>query len=527
MRRLALFVLLAAAAPAQNIVKLSDTAEIEFISPSCVRVARGKLAKRSAITTDTVTKRSTETGFEAKFETEELVVQFDSRSGLLSIFVPGGLNLFKETAATIEALDLEIRSSERFYGFGARHQPGLDARGLTLTPTAPFFISSRGYAFWMAATPAPTFDIGKTAPALLRVSGHTGDTFEYFFAFGPSVKEIWEERNRVTGNIEPPGKADLGLISMPRLPRAATALPSSPLTGTDLLCAETNALMHSTLSGQLLPAFDLARYRSAGDDTFRRALRLGVFSPLVYDSAPDPLPGPRAQMIEQARAWRSRLSHFLITYADEARYRGFPVLHSLTMQFPRDPQAGLEDKAFMFGDEFLLAPVCDGAPSRELYVPMGNWTDWNTNRTYQGRRRTTIETPADGLIVLVKNGAIVPLAGVNKGDPVELHYFPKNGGEFFLLEPDVSDYSQAHAGPAAGIWRVEIESKVARRYEWVIHHFDKPAKVNEPDGPAFRETIEGEGPLAPRSWRYDAANRQLRVGIEAPAKSDIIVNVSF
>ena len=44
-----------------------------------------------------------------------------------------------------------------------------------------------------------------------------------------------------------------------------------------------------------------------------------------------------------------------------------------------------------------------------------------------------------------------------------LHYFPKLGGEFFLLEGDIAEYSQVHAAPALDFMRLEIEVEEGSR----------------------------------------------------------------
>src|SRR5258708_7060993 len=118
----------------------------------------------------------------------------------------------------------------------------------------------------------------------------------------------------------------------------------------------------------------------------------------------------------------------------------------------------------------------------------------------------------------------MPLAGVRPKDPMELHYFPKLGGEFFLYEPDAGDYSQAHAVPALDFYRVQMESKIERDYEWVIHHLEKPKQVEQVEGATYQEARRA-GPLAPGQWRYDAATLTVHIGMHAAAFSDIIVNI--
>ena len=40
---------------------------------------------------------------------------------------------------------------------------------------------------------------------------------------------------------------------------------------------------------------------------------------------------------------------------------------------------------YLLGNNILVAPVLDvGATSREIYLPIGQWTDGNTGMTYEG-----------------------------------------------------------------------------------------------------------------------------------------------
>src|SRR5206468_159871 len=87
------------------------------------------------------------------------------------------------------------------------------------------------------------------------------------------------------------------------------------------------------------------------------------------------------------------------------------------------------------------------------------------------------------------------------GNRVELHYMPNLGGEFFQWELQSNAYSQYHAAPANDYLRVEIESKAARTYEWVLHHTKLPATVEEESG-AYRR-VKSRTALRPNTWWYD------------------------
>jgi len=507
------------------------TMEVEFVTPSTFRVRRGLAGPARQPMADSMLRvDASATPAGVQFETDDLILHVTRRDGLLAVRLPSSIALYSETAAMVQdgksLLELPARPGEKFFGLGARPQPVADARGLALKPETPFFVSDRGYALWMG-TPAPfEFDMAKSKAGDVRITGSGLERLEYYFAFGPSLKEIWEERLKVDGPIPAPAPRDLEMILGPRLPRGASPLPAFGLTGQDLLCSDANALVHASLSGILMPAFDLARYKGAEIDVFRRAANLGALAPIFQDSQPLAFEGEKAAVVAQAKAFRKRLNFFLLAYADEARVRGYPIIHPMFHQYPRDLEARDHVDSFLLGDELLVVPVCDGAPRKRVYLPLGIWTNWNTGQEEKGRRVVTVDTPAGGVILFVKNGSILPLGGVSEKYPLQLHYYPKNGGEFFLYEPQAGDYSQAHAGPAAGVYRVEMESKVDRNYEWVVHNMDKPKSVEQVESGPLAGT-QAAGPARPGMWRYDAADRTVHIGIHSPAHSDVIVNLRF
>lgn len=505
------------------------TMEVEFVTPSTFRVRRGLAGPARQPVADSMLRvDASATPAGVQFDTDDLILHVTRSDGLLAVQLPSNIVLYSESAAKVQQgrslLEVTAHPGEKYFGLGARPQPVADARGLALKTETPFFVSDRGYALWMG-TPAPfEFDMAKSKAGVVRIVGSGLERLEYYFAFGPSLKEIWEERLKVEGAIPDPAPRDLEMILGPRLPRGASRLPAFGLTGQDLLCGDVHALVHASLSGVLMPAFDLARYKGPEIDVFRRAAHLGVLAPIFQDSQPLAFEGEKAAVVAEAKAFRKRLNYFLLAYADEARVRGYPIIHPMFHQYPRDLEARDHVDSFLLGDELLVVPVCDGSPRKRIYLPLGIWTNWNTGKEEKGRRVVTVDAPPSGVILFVKNGSILPLGGVSESDPLQLHYYPKSGGEFFLYEPRAVDYSQAHAGPAAGIYRVEMESKVDRNYEWVLHHMDKPKSVEQVESGPFAET-QATGPVRPGKWRYDAADRTVHIGIHAPAHSDVIVNI--
>ena len=106
-----------------------------------------------------------------------------------------------------------------------------------------------------------------------------------------------------------------------------------------------------------------------------------------------------------------------------------------------------------------------------------------------------------------------------------LHYFPKLGGEFFLFESDLGEYSQVHAGPAGDFLRLEIESKKHRVYEWIVHHLDRPRRIAA--GAVEYAQVDRPNGLHPGAWFYDGRNKNLHVRMTGRAGADEIVNIAF
>lgn len=161
-----------------------------------------------------------------------------------------------------------------------------------------------------------------------------------------------------------------------------------------------------------------------------------------------------------------RWESFLGAYIREIHDRGLPIFRPLLLQFPKTPEFGKQMSVTMFGDEIILAPKC-AAP---FTLPQGIWTDMKSGVQHNGRSLVEL---ADDVTLFARNGTIVPL---RLPDKVELHYFPKLGAEFFIFEPQENEYSQVHASEAGDFWRLEIESKVTRKYEWVLHHIGENPK---------------------------------------------------
>jgi alpha-glucosidase (family GH31 glycosyl hydrolase) len=342
----------------------------------------------------------------------------------------------------------------------------------------PFLYSTAGYGEYHVAPAAFTFDAAHADRYLVEARGAA--LLDYYFCYGPTPKEVFEEFQ--TSGVS---------IAVPPVSAAATP------TWAGLRDAVLR-LLHGSFSGLIAPAFDAGGYSGADPELRRSAEDLAA---LVNAGS------------------RKDLAAYWFAYQQEVRDRGIPPIRPLAMQFPGDAEAAKQTGQFMFGDELLATPMLSPGERRSIYLPMGIWTRLDTNEVFKGRQ--TIEIAAPNLPLFAKNGSIVPL----QSRVMELHYFPNLGGEFFLFEDESGDYTQVHAAPAADIMRLEIESARDREYEWVVRHANRPREVGF-EGRTYRR-VDSRAQLSHETWFFDDSARNLHVRVRVAAGEDRIVNLAF
>lgn len=468
------------------------SAEISWLSNSTFRFRRtleGPLAPLEQKAADPVSVHIDDTPGAVRMASAHIEVVVQKHGLLLRVSKLDGTPLsvdLSEPRADAGGVvwERQMPRDARYYGLGPRTAPSLDLRGASINAEIPFLVSSTGFGEFHAGSGPFRFDF--TDPDRYRVEAPDVD---YYFYYGPTVKEVFKERNAVGPPAHPW-----------RVP-APAALEWSGLRDSLL------RMVHAAMSGVVEPGFDLSPYNPAAPLLQQRARQIGSLAPTVT-------PGTVG-----LSGFRKQLDAFFAAYAPEVDYHGYPTWHPLPFQFPDDPECARHADEFMLGDEMLVAPIVDATGKRSLYLPQGIWTNLETNEVTSGRRTVLVET--QGLPVFARNGTIIPL---DAGNGMALHYFPKLGAEFFLLEQDLGEYSQLHAAPAADIMRLEIESKKERDYQWVIHHVDKPSAVGF-ENIQYREVTPKE--MADRTWFYDPQHKNLQVRVHVKANQDCIINLSW
>jgi len=191
-----------------------------------------------------------------------------------------------------------------------------------------------------------------------------------------------------------------------------------------------------------------------------RWFQFGAFSPLfrshgefphreIYEiSASDP--AMQASMIWYDKL-RYRLLPYIYTLAADTTLKGGSIMRGLVMDFETDRRTWSIADEYLFGREFLVAPVTTfRARSRPVYLPAGaDWYDFNSGAYLKGGQSIEAAAPYERMPLFVRAGSIVPAGPeiMNTGEqpdgPIVLHVFTGADGQFSLYEDD--GVSQAYA----------------------------------------------------------------------------------
>jgi alpha-D-xyloside xylohydrolase len=103
-----------------------------------------------------------------------------------------------------------------------------------------------------------------------------------------------------------------------------------------------------------------------------------------------------------------KLMPYVYAQAKDSSEHGLPMLRALFIEYPQDPGSWLVDDEYLFGASILVAPLMhENETSRAVYLPPGDWIDYQTHKSYPGGWRQIKAGPIPE-IILVRNGTILP-----------------------------------------------------------------------------------------------------------------------
>lgn len=89
--------------------------------------------------------------------------------------------------------------------------------------------------------------------------------------------------------------------------------------------------------------------------------------------------------------------------------QGHPMLRTLFFEFPEDETTWFIEDQYLFGSHLLVAPLFEAhSNSRKIYLPHGEWFDYQSNERYLGGQWLDITAGNIPVVLLVKAGSVLP-----------------------------------------------------------------------------------------------------------------------
>lgn len=182
-----------------------------------------------------------------------------------------------------------------------------------------------------------------------------------------------------------------------------------------------------------------------------RWLQAAVFYPFMRMhteiSTPDKEPwsfgAPYEGINKRAIELRYELLPYIYNAMEQASETGVPALSPLFLNAPGDERAASIDDEFTFGPDLLVAPVLwEGATSRRVYLPAGDWFDYWTGQHYTGGEAFDVPVTLDSIPMYVRGGgfifreSVIQNVGEMAGKPLRILIAPAKQSEAVLYEDD-------------------------------------------------------------------------------------------
>jgi alpha-glucosidase len=173
-----------------------------------------------------------------------------------------------------------------------------------------------------------------------------------------------------------------------------------------------------SISGVSFSGSDIGGFSGEPDgELFTRWIQVGTFSPLMrVHSAGDTAErepwsyGPYYEAIcKKFIELRYKLLPYLYSAFWEHHKHGFPIIRPVVMHEQSNHANTARQDEFTFGDKILICPVVQqGATSRMVYLPKGQWYNYWTHQVLDGGEEHHIEAPLDIMPIFVKAGSVIP-----------------------------------------------------------------------------------------------------------------------
>lgn len=173
-----------------------------------------------------------------------------------------------------------------------------------------------------------------------------------------------------------------------------------------------------SVSGVPFCGTDIGGFSGEPDgELFTRWIQLGTFSPFMRahsagdtrEREPWSFGEPYTSINRKFIELRYKLLPYIYSVFWEHHRYGFPILRPLVMLEQDNLTNHYRQDEFTFGDKILVCPVLEqGATSRRVYLPRGDWYNYWTHEMLIGESEHNIEAQLDSMPLFVKAGSVIP-----------------------------------------------------------------------------------------------------------------------
>ena len=160
------------------------------------------------------------------------------------------------------------------------------------------------------------------------------------------------------------------------------------------------------------------------DELYTRWLQFAVFTPIlrphgsVIPSEPVFWSEKTQEIVRKYMKLRYAMMPYNYTLAWQNATTGAPLMRPLFYSYAEDTATLRISNEYLWGDNLLVAPVTvKGITSLKIYLPEGQWFDFNNGKEYAGKQWLDYQLTLEDLPVFVKAGSFIPMMkSINSAD---------------------------------------------------------------------------------------------------------------
>ena len=173
------------------------------------------------------------------------------------------------------------------------------------------------------------------------------------------------------------------------------------------------------LSGQPFIGADIGGFcEEAQEELYLRWMQYAIWTPFFRnhnehdrDQYPWAFSEKTNALVREAIQLRYKLLPYLYTqFTLHCCKRGEALQRPLVLDYQSDPTTHEIDDQFLCGSDILVAPILEeNATTRQVYLPEGDWYNWDGSDLHKGPCTLIIDAQVDSIPVFVKAGAVLPM----------------------------------------------------------------------------------------------------------------------